>query len=97
MIGNKLCHQIYYYTLFQHKHVTEIETNLNNDFSNLCEWFLLNKLSMHFGEHKTKSILFGAKCRIRKVGKLNITYQGMDINQNSQVNYLSCVLDESIS
>ena len=29
--------------VFQHKHVTEIETHLNNDFSNLCEWFLDNK------------------------------------------------------
>ena len=26
--------------VFQHKHVTEIKTNLNND---LCEWFLNNK------------------------------------------------------
>ena len=34
--------------VFQHKHVTEIETNLSNDFSNLREWFLNNKLSIHF-------------------------------------------------
>ena len=33
---------------FQRKHVTKIETHLNNDFSNLCEWFLDNKLSIHF-------------------------------------------------
>ena len=69
--------------VFQHKHVTEIETHLNNDFSNLCEWFLGNKLSINFGENKIKSILFGAKCKLRKVGKLNITYQGIDIKQNS--------------
>ena len=31
--------------VFQLKHVTEIETHLNNDFSKLCEWFLDNKLS----------------------------------------------------
>ena len=59
--------------VFQHKHVTEIETHLNNDFSNLCEWFLDNKLSIHFGEDKTKSILFGTKRKLRKVGTLNIT------------------------
>ena len=45
--------------VFQHKHVTKIETQLNSDFSNLCEWFLDNKLSIHFGEDKTKFILFG--------------------------------------
>ena len=57
--------------VFQYKHVTEIETHLYNDFSNLCEWFLENKLSIHFGEDTTKSILFGAKCELRKIGKLN--------------------------
>ena len=56
--------------IFQHKHVTEIEKHLNNDFSNLCEWFLFNKLSIHFGVDKTKSILYGSKCKLRKVGKL---------------------------
>ena len=30
--------------VFQHKHVTEIETHLKNDFSNLCEWFFDHKL-----------------------------------------------------
>ena len=54
-------------------HVTEIEKHLTNDFSNLCEWFLDSKLSIHFGEDKTKSIPFGSKRRLRKVGKLNIT------------------------
>ena len=54
----------------------------------LCEWFLEHKLSIHFGEDKTKSILFGAKRKLRKASKLNITYQGRDIKQNSQVIYL---------
>ena len=83
--------------VFQHKHVTEIETHLNNDFSNLCEWFLDNKLSIHFGEDKTKSILFGTKRKLRKVGKLNITSHSIDIKQNSQVNYLGGILDETKS
>ena len=83
--------------VFQHKHVTEIEKHVNNDFSNLCEWFLDNKLSIHFGEDKTKSILFGTKRNLRKVGKLKTTYQGIDINQNSHVTYLGCILDETMS
>ena len=65
--------------IFQHKHVTEIEKHLNNDFSNLCEWFLDNKLSIHFAEDKIKFVLFGSKLELRKVGKLNISYQGIDI------------------
>ena len=83
--------------VFQHKNVTDIPTHLSNDFSKLCEWFLDNKLSIHFGEDKTKSILFGTKRKLRKVGKLNVTYQGIDIKQNSQVTYLGCILDETMS
>ena len=83
--------------IFQHKHETEIEKHLNKDFSNLCEWFLDNKLSIHFGEDKTKSILFGSKRKLKKVGKLNITYQGTDIKPYSQVTYLGCILDEAMS
>ena len=82
--------------VFRHKHVTEIETHLDNYFSNLCGWFLDNKLSIHFGEDKAKSILFGTKHKLRKIGKLIITYQGIDINQNSQVTHLDCVLDETM-
>ena len=74
--------------VFQHKHNTEVETRFNSYFSNLCKWFLYNKLSIHFGEEKTKSTLFGTKRKLRKVGKLNIIYQGRDIKQKSQVTYL---------
>ena len=83
--------------IFQHKHMTEIEKHLSKDFSNLFEWFLDNKLSIHFGEDKTKSILFGSKIKLKEVGQLNITYQGIDIKQNSQVTYLGCILDETMS
>ena len=83
--------------VFQHKHVTKIETHLNNDFSNLCESFLDNKLSIHFGQNKTKSILFRTKLNLRKTGKLNIPYQSIDIKQNSQITYLGYILDETMS
>ena len=41
----------------QHKDISEIEKKLNVDFCNICDWFLDNKLSIHFGEDKAKSIL----------------------------------------
>ena len=40
--------------VFQHKSPKEIEKQLNEDFANLCDWFLDNKLSIHFGDDKTK-------------------------------------------
>ena len=44
--------------IFQHKDINVIEKQLNENFSNICDWFVDNKLSIHFGEDKTKSILF---------------------------------------
>ena len=49
---------------FQDKDPKVIEKQLNEDFSNLCDWFVDNKLSIHFGEDKTKSILFTNKRKI---------------------------------
>ena len=35
--------------MFQHKEVEEIEKILNNDFENIFDWLVDNKLSIHFG------------------------------------------------
>ena len=55
------------------------------------------KLSIHFGEDKTKSILFYTKRRKRKIGTLGIQYGDVKIKQYSKVIYLRCELDESLS
>ena len=70
------------YLVFEHKHVSEIETHLNNDSSNLYEWFVDNKLRIHFEEEKTKPILFGTKHKLRKAGKLNVTAWYPNLNKN---------------
>ena len=71
--------------IFQHKDITEIESALNKNFSMLCDWFVDNKLSIHFGEDKTKSILFGSKHKIKKSKPLNVQYNGIKIKQYSKV------------
>ena len=43
--------------------------------------FVKNKLSIHFGENKTKCILFGSKQKLKNAGKLNIMYNGIEIRQ----------------
>ena len=46
--------------VFQSKNIKDIEKQLNKDFANISDWFVDNKLSIHFGEDKTKSILFAS-------------------------------------
>ena len=82
---------------FQHKNVKTIEKQLNEDFSSLCEWFVDNKLSVHFGEDKTKSILFGSKYNVKKAETLNIEYKNVKIKQYRKVTYLGCILDDTLS
>ena len=65
--------------VFQHKSEIEIEKQLIRDFSSLCDWFVDNKLSIHFGQDKTKSILFGTKHKLRNTKSLNIVYNGIEI------------------
>ena len=64
---------------------------------NFCDWFVDNKLSSHFGEDKTKSILFASKRRAKNIRQLNIKYKDINIKQHSEVTYLWCVLDETMS
>ena len=54
------------------------------------------QISVHFGEDKTKSILFANKYKIKSIGKLDITYINIKIKQYSAVTYLGCVLDETV-
>ena len=58
--------------MYRHRDVNQIEKQLNNDFENVCNWFLDNKLSIHFGEDKTKSILFASKRKIKSARTLNV-------------------------
>ena len=67
---------------------TEIEKQLLRDFPNLCDWFVDDKLSVHIGQERTKSILFGTKLTLRNAKALNIVYNGTEINQYEKVKYL---------
>ena len=51
----------------QRKDINKIENQLNGDFFNICDWFVDNKLSIHFGEDKTKSILFASKFKRKNI------------------------------
>ena len=83
--------------IFLDNDIKEIEIQLNKNFSLICDWFVDNKLSIHFGEDKTKSILFSSKRKIKKASPLNIQYKDIKIKQYTKVTYLVCILDETLS
>ena len=83
--------------IFQQSNINEIEIQLSKNFSLICDWFVDNKLSTHFGEDKTKSILFSSKSKIKKASHSNIQYKGKKVKQYPKVPYLGCILDETLS
>ena len=83
--------------LFQHKDLERLKKELTKNFSNIFDWFVDNKLSIHFGEDKIKSIFFSTKNRKRKIGTLDIQYGDVKIKRYSKVTYLGYELDYSLS
>ena len=83
--------------VFRIKNVKDIENQLNEDFANICDWFVDNKLTIHFDEDKTKSILFSSKHRIKKLHELEIIYDNIRIKQHSRVTYPGCILEKTMS
>ena len=80
-----------------HKDINEIKKQLNVDFFIICDWFVDNQLSIHFGEDKTKSILFASKFKTKNIKKFNIKYGHMQMKQHSKIKYLGCLMDQAMS
>ena len=82
--------------VFEGENINEIENQLNKDFNSICDWFVDNKLSIHFGEDKTKSILFGTNRKMKNIRELDIRHGDVKIKQHPEVVYLGCTLDSKI-
>ena len=79
---------------YQYEDVKKIEYVSNIEFLSLCQWFIDNKLSIHFGDDKSKSILFSKTPGLREI---NISFAGHSIKQHETVEYLGCQLDSKLS
>lgn len=56
-------------------------SNTQNFYSKVCDWFVNNKLSIHFGEDKTKSILFHTKRKLTIERSLDIRHAKIHLRQ----------------
>ena len=55
------------WTVRHHKDSNIIKKQLNEDFSNICDWLVDNTQSVQFGKDKRKSILFASKFQRKNV------------------------------
>ena len=84
------------YVIYQHKDINEIAKQLNVDFPNICDWFVDNKLIIHFGEDKIKSIVFASKFQKKNV-KTYHKIRGYTNQTIFKVKYLGCLMDVKMS
>ena len=63
----------------------------------MVDWFVNNKLSVHFGEGETKFSVFSPKHRSKSIGEIDISYKDVKIKQYSVMTYLGWVLDEYLT
>ena len=61
----------------------------------VSKWLITNKLSLHLG--KTESIVFASKKKLKKVSKMKIVCNNVDIESKSSVKYLGATLDQDMS
>ena len=59
---------------YQHEDAKQSQNVLNKVFSSLCQRFIDNKLSIHFGEDKTRPILFSKTKGLREINMAFIRY-----------------------
>ena len=68
--------------LYQHKDVLQIKRKTQWRLWKPLSMIVDNKLSIHFGEDKTKSILFASIRRAKNICQLNVKYMDINIKQN---------------
>ena len=78
------------------KDIKMIQEQLNTDLSSLYDWFIDNKLSVHFVFSSPKSILFGTKWQLKNQRDLVLRYADIESKQHSKVTYLGCILNNDL-
>ena len=76
---------------YQQEEGKKTDNVLNKELSLLCQWFIDN---MHFGEDKTKSILFS---KARDLREINISFAGHFIKQDRAIEYFGFQIDSVLS
>ena len=59
--------------VFQRKHVIDIEKHINRDSTNICEWFVDIRVSIHFGEDNTRFNFLFQNVKLRRLSITSIT------------------------
>ena len=77
------------------KDVKCIERTLKSEMDNINDCLVQNRLSLHLV--KTETILCGSKKKLRKVSKMSICCNGVQLEARKSVKYLGATIDQDLS
>ena len=61
---------------------------LKENFENIYDWFVSNKVSTQTGGGKIKSILFASKRKIKRIRKLNVNFNNIKTTLGDYTSWL---------
>ena len=74
-----------------------IQDKLNKDISEVYKWLTNNDISLNLKKGKSESMLFGTSIRINKADPLDISINGINLNQTISYKYLGVQLDPTLT
>ena len=77
------------------KTVAHIQNKLTNDFKQVAQWMSRNKLTLHVG--KTKVQLIGTYIKVTKNTKIEVMYEGQQLEQVYTVKHLGVYIDSNLT
>ena len=74
-----------------------IQNTLNYDANKISSWFLQNNLFLNLKKGKTEFLLFGTPQKLKKLPKIQITINGVIVNEVVSYKYLGVILDKHLN
>ena len=80
--------------LFTHKDEKALYNTVNNELTNVCDWFMANRLQIN--RDKTKYMIFRSSNQYNNLN-LNVHIDDITIDKISKINFLGVIIDDRLT
>ena len=80
---------------FSSKLISEIETKMNSDLKQVCDWLKLNQLTLNI--KKSQFMLIGSNSRLRRIDSIVISADGKQLQDAQCFPYLGLIINQNLT
>ena len=80
---------------FSSKLISEIETKMNSDLRQVCDWLKLNQLTLNI--KKSQFMLIGSNSRLRRIDSIVISADGKQLKEAQCFPYLGLIINQNLT